>query len=282
MSGSAALDQDAFALKAASEGVFFLDDAQWEAISIHLPVRQRGPKRLDDRIVISGILHVLQSGCAWRDCPREYGPYMTVFNRYLRWTKRGIWPAILEELLHNQTLRKLSFQTRTMQTVKASENRLTSGNSIAARNDSAGRERDRIRSRVTLGDGFEVAERILARTELKALLRTHEDKYREKWIDPLVEWHLRRATLTRIVAAGPDEADMRNIVASGHPGQDIDARLKILIALYNSDYLDAKTRLISALECVNFYAAGGTDGGIAARKMLDILLLNSNRPRQDT
>jgi transposase len=34
----------------------------------------RGKDRVDDRRVISGILHVLKSGCRWCECPPEYGP----------------------------------------------------------------------------------------------------------------------------------------------------------------------------------------------------------------
>src|SRR5205823_1858634 len=41
---------------------------------------------------------MLQSGARWRDCPREYGPYTTVYNRFNRWAKRGRWCAIFEAL----------------------------------------------------------------------------------------------------------------------------------------------------------------------------------------
>jgi len=51
-----------------------------------------------DRRIISGIIHMLQSGARWRDCPREFGPYTTVYNRFNRWAKRGRWRAIFEAL----------------------------------------------------------------------------------------------------------------------------------------------------------------------------------------
>jgi transposase len=60
--------------------------------------RTDGPDRDDDRRIISGIIHMLQSGARWRDCPREYGPYTTVYNRFNRWAKRGRWSAIFEAL----------------------------------------------------------------------------------------------------------------------------------------------------------------------------------------
>jgi transposase len=48
--------------------------------------------------VISGIIHVLKSGCRWKDCPREYGPPTTIYNRFNRWSRRGLWRKIFEEL----------------------------------------------------------------------------------------------------------------------------------------------------------------------------------------
>src|SRR5581483_1999950 len=78
--------------------LFWLDDAQWRVVAPLLPSRQTGPQRADDRKVISGILHVLMSGCAWRDCPPEYGPFMTVFNRFNRWKTRGIWNRLATAL----------------------------------------------------------------------------------------------------------------------------------------------------------------------------------------
>ncbi|WP_408887751.1 transposase [Teichococcus wenyumeiae] len=53
---------------------------------------------MNDRRVISGILHVLRSGCRWRDCPPEYGPATTICNRYSRWSAQGIWKRIFERL----------------------------------------------------------------------------------------------------------------------------------------------------------------------------------------
>jgi transposase len=45
---------------------------------------------------LSGIMHVLKVGCRWRDCPGEYGPHKTIYNRYNRWSERGIWQKIFE------------------------------------------------------------------------------------------------------------------------------------------------------------------------------------------
>lgn len=78
--------------------LFWLDDLQWSILEKHLPQKQTGPKRKDDRRIISGIIHVLQSGCRWQDCPLEYGPSTTVYNRFHRWAKRGIWEGAFNDL----------------------------------------------------------------------------------------------------------------------------------------------------------------------------------------
>ena len=69
--------------------LFWLSDEAWAAIEPHLPKNQPGARRVDDRRVISGILHVLKVGCRWCDCPAEYGPSTTVYNRFNRWSRRG-------------------------------------------------------------------------------------------------------------------------------------------------------------------------------------------------
>lgn len=80
-------------------GLFWLGDAQWQAIAPHLPMIHTGPARVDDRRVISGIIHVLQSGCRWRDCPPAYGPYTTIYNRFNRWSRRGLWQGLFAALV---------------------------------------------------------------------------------------------------------------------------------------------------------------------------------------
>jgi transposase len=70
---------------------FWLDDEQWAVIEPLLPHVHTGPERVDDRRIISGILHRFREGCTWRAVPEVYGPCTTVFNRYNRWSQRGLW-----------------------------------------------------------------------------------------------------------------------------------------------------------------------------------------------
>ena len=62
--------------------LFWLSDEQWAVMEPFMPKNQPGAHRVDDRRVISGIVHVLKRGCRWRDCPAAYGPHATVYNRF--------------------------------------------------------------------------------------------------------------------------------------------------------------------------------------------------------
>jgi transposase len=69
---------------------FWLTDKQFARIKPHLPTDTRGTPRVDDRRVISGIIHVLKSGGRWIDAPSLYGPHKTLYNRYVRWAAKGV------------------------------------------------------------------------------------------------------------------------------------------------------------------------------------------------
>ena len=75
-----------------------LTDKEWSIIEPLLPNKPRGVARVDDRRVINGIFYVLRTGTPWRDLPSRYGPHTTVYNRYNRWAKAGVWLTIFEAL----------------------------------------------------------------------------------------------------------------------------------------------------------------------------------------
>lgn len=47
---------------------------------------------------MNGIFYILRTGSAWRDLPERYGPYTTVYNRFNRWAKAGVWVNIFNAL----------------------------------------------------------------------------------------------------------------------------------------------------------------------------------------
>jgi len=77
---------------------FDLTDEEWVAIRPLLPKKGRGPARKDDRRILDGIFYILRTGAPWRDLPARYGPRTTVYNRYVRWGRRGIWKGIFDAL----------------------------------------------------------------------------------------------------------------------------------------------------------------------------------------
>ena len=75
-----------------------LTDFEWGVIEPLLTTKPRGVPRVDDRRVLNGIFWVLRSGSPWRDLPERYGPYTTVYNRFNRWSRQGIWTDIFYAL----------------------------------------------------------------------------------------------------------------------------------------------------------------------------------------
>ena len=74
-----------------------LNGAQMERIKPFFP-RSLGIPRVDDRRVISGIIYVIRHGLQWKDAPRGYGPHKTLYNRFVRWSRLGVFDRIFVAL----------------------------------------------------------------------------------------------------------------------------------------------------------------------------------------
>ena len=66
---------------------------------------RRGPKPKNNRQILNGIFYILRAGCPWRDLPERYGPYTTVYNRFNRWRKVGIWGKLMDAIVKATTAR---------------------------------------------------------------------------------------------------------------------------------------------------------------------------------
>ena len=75
----------------------WLSEAQMRRIEPYFPL-SHGIPRVDDRRVISGIIFVIRNGLRWRDVPAEYGPPKTIYNRFVRWSRLGVFNRICAEL----------------------------------------------------------------------------------------------------------------------------------------------------------------------------------------
>ena len=63
----------------------------WDRSAPHLPRVRRGARQVDGRRMICGMIHMLKAGARWCDCPSEHGPYTTIYNRFDRWSRQGVW-----------------------------------------------------------------------------------------------------------------------------------------------------------------------------------------------
>ena len=81
--------------------LFWLSRKQLNRIKPYFPY-PHGVPRVDDLRVISGIIHVIKRGLQWRDAPQEYGPHKTLYNRFVRWSRMGVFNKIFEELVADE------------------------------------------------------------------------------------------------------------------------------------------------------------------------------------
>ena len=77
--------------------VWMLSEAQMRRIEPYFPL-SHGIPRVDDRRIVSGIIFVIRNGLRWRDAPPAYGPHKTIYNRFIRWSRLGVFNRIFAEL----------------------------------------------------------------------------------------------------------------------------------------------------------------------------------------
>lgn len=77
--------------------LFWLSEAQVRRIKPFFPL-SHGVPRVDDRRVVSGIIFVIRNGLRWRDAPAAYGPSKTLYNRFVRWSRLGVFDRIFATL----------------------------------------------------------------------------------------------------------------------------------------------------------------------------------------
>ena len=77
--------------------VFLLSEAQMRRIEGYFPL-SRGIARVDDRRIVSAVVFVIRNGLRWRDEQRDYGPHKTIYNRFIRWSRLGVFNKIFAAL----------------------------------------------------------------------------------------------------------------------------------------------------------------------------------------
>jgi transposase len=83
--------------RVAMSDLIWLSEAQMRRIEPYFPL-SHGVLRVDDRRIISGIIFVIRNGLRWRDAPADYGPPKTICNRFIRWSRLGVFNRIFAAL----------------------------------------------------------------------------------------------------------------------------------------------------------------------------------------
>ena len=77
--------------------LYRLTDVQMERLRPFFP-KSRGKPRVDDRRVLSAIIFIQRNGLMWKHAPQDYGPPKTLYNRWKRWSRMGVFATIMTEL----------------------------------------------------------------------------------------------------------------------------------------------------------------------------------------
>lgn len=75
-----------------------LDDAQWTRVEHVLPKNNGRPSSRGDRNFVDAVFWIAKTGAPWRDLPPWFGPWKSVYNRYLRWARKGVWEDVFKAL----------------------------------------------------------------------------------------------------------------------------------------------------------------------------------------
>ena len=79
---------------------FELSDEQWVRVEGLLPGKKGDPGRpaVNSRLFLDAVLWIARTGAPWRDLPERFGPWNSVFKRFNRWAKKGVWQRVFEAL----------------------------------------------------------------------------------------------------------------------------------------------------------------------------------------
>jgi transposase len=98
-------------------------DDEWAKIKSYIPEAEegsRGRPAADARKMLNGICWIMRSGAAWRDLPERYGPWQTVYKRFVKWQKAGIFEKIFKDLALDADMQDISIDSTCIKAHKAS------------------------------------------------------------------------------------------------------------------------------------------------------------------
>lgn len=86
-----------------------LSDKLWKQIEPMLPGKRGDPGRTaaDNRLFVEAVLWIARTGSPWRDLPAEFGLWNSVYVRFARWSRAGVWQQVFAELSQDADLREI-------------------------------------------------------------------------------------------------------------------------------------------------------------------------------
>lgn len=86
-----------------------LRDDQWKRIASLLPGKASDPGRTaaDNRAFVEAVFWILRTGSPWRDLPTSFGPWNSAYQRFKRWSVRGVWHRVFTELSKDSDFEEL-------------------------------------------------------------------------------------------------------------------------------------------------------------------------------
>lgn len=83
-----------------------IEQEAWERIEGLLPGKAGDPgvTAADNRLFINAVYWIAKTGAPWRDLPPRFGPWNSVFQRFNRWSKKGVWQKVASALADDPDL----------------------------------------------------------------------------------------------------------------------------------------------------------------------------------
>ncbi len=77
-----------------------LSDGQWEQLKDLVPGKagDAGATGRDNRLFVEAVLWIARTSAPWRDLPRDFGLWNSVWKRFSRWSEKGVWERLFNAL----------------------------------------------------------------------------------------------------------------------------------------------------------------------------------------
>ena len=79
---------------------YAISDERWERLAPLLPGKTSDPGRTArcNRLFLDAVLWIGHTGAPWLDLPDRFGKANSVFQRFNRWAKKGVWASLFDTL----------------------------------------------------------------------------------------------------------------------------------------------------------------------------------------